>query len=92
MDTNKADLDKMVEMFKLFGNRLRLDVILTLSDGAMSVGDLAQALDVDQSTLSQQLKTLRYGGYLQSKRKGQKVYYSLYDTKILNLIKCGVNM
>ncbi len=60
----------------------RLLIINALRDGEMSVGELCSTLDLKQANVSQHLAILRDKGLVESRRDGQRVYYSLTSPKI----------
>lgn len=65
------------EFLKALSSPSRQQILLLFSRGAeMSVGDVAKAADLGQSTASQQLAWLRRGRVLKSRRDGKEVLYS----------------
>jgi ArsR family transcriptional regulator len=64
----------------------RLLIINTLRDGEMSVMDICSTLDFAQANVSQHLAILRDGGLVESRREGQRVYYWLTSSKIIEAI------
>jgi len=64
----------------------RLLIINTLRDGEMSVMDICSTLDLPQTNVSQHLAILREGGLVESRREGQRVYYWLTSSKIIEAI------
>lgn len=66
-------------------------LILTRLHGAPStVGDLAEAVDMEQSAVSHQLRLLRNLGLVKSNRQGRHVVYSLYDDHVAQLIEQAI--
>lgn len=74
------------EFFKALGHPLRIRVLELLVDGEQSVGDLLASLDAEQSHLSQQLGILRRAGFVESRREGASVVYSLADKRIAEVL------
>jgi DNA-binding transcriptional ArsR family regulator len=66
----------------ILSNPKRLEIIDTLRTREMSVTELAVALDISQSNLSQHLALMRQRGILTTRRKGLNVFYSLSNPKI----------
>lgn len=64
----------------------RLRILTRLRHGACSVSDLADAVDMEQSALSHQLRLLRALGLVTGTRKGRAVVYSLYDNHVAMLL------
>jgi len=69
--------DSACELLKALANRHRLLIVCQLIDGERSVGDLAEALDIRDSTVSQHLALLRKDGLVHTRREGQTIWYSI---------------
>jgi ArsR family transcriptional regulator len=64
-------------------NPKRLEIIDLLSDGEMSVTQMAEAMQISQANLSQHLAVMRQRGIVTTRRDGLNVYYKLGNPKIL---------
>lgn len=64
----------------------RLRILTRLRHSACSVSDLADAVDMEQSAVSHQLRLLRALGLVIGTRKGRTVVYSLYDNHVAMLL------
>lgn len=71
-----------VAALKVLANEDRLLLLCQLSQGEMSVGELEEVLDIRQPTLSQQLAVLRAEGVVDTRRDGKRIYYSLADARL----------
>ena len=76
-----------VAALKVLANEERLLLLCQLSQGEMCVSDLEEALDIHQPTLSQQLGVLRTEGVVNTRREGKRIYYSVADPNIMQLLK-----
>ena len=65
------------DFLKTVAHRHRLLILCQLVDGERSVGELADALDVRSSTMSQHLALLRKDELVSTRRDGQTIYYAL---------------
>jgi ArsR family transcriptional regulator len=65
------------ELLKLLADETRLAVVRQLLDGPRHVGEINEALGLEQSLLSHHLKVLRDAGLVESRRDGKAVLYSL---------------
>jgi ArsR family transcriptional regulator len=74
------------EFFKALAHPLRIAVLDALRNGERSVNDLCTALDVEQSTLSQQLAVLRGRNVVTTRKDGLNVYYSVRDATVFKLL------
>jgi ArsR family transcriptional regulator len=76
-----------VAALKVLANEERLLLLCQLSHGEMCVGDLEEALDVHQPTLSQQLGVLRTEAVVKTRREGKRIYYSVADPHLMQVIE-----
>ncbi len=74
------------EFFKALAHPLRIRIIDALRDGEIGVNDLCEKLEVEQSTVSQQLAQLRSRNIVAGRKEGQNVYYSIRDTAVFRLL------
>jgi len=75
-----------VSALKVLANTDRLLLLCQLSQGAMCVSELEQALDIRQPTLSQQLSVLRHQAVVSTRREGKNIYYSVVDERLLEML------
>lgn len=73
------------EMCQVFSHPKRLEVIDTLRDGEMTVGDLSRKLRLTSGNLSQHLSMMKERRILLCRKEGNMVYYRIASPK---LIKC----
>jgi ArsR family transcriptional regulator len=71
------------EMCKALANPKRQQILDTLRESEMSVGELIDATGMSQSNLSQHLAILRNKGVLKVRRQGAYAYYSITNPKII---------
>jgi ArsR family transcriptional regulator, nickel/cobalt-responsive transcriptional repressor len=64
----------------------RLLILATLEDGPRTVGAITEAVGMEQSAVSHQLRHLRDLGLVQNERNGRNIIYSLFDTHVAELI------
>lgn len=65
----------------------RLLILQVLAEQSQCVTELAEALDMPQPTVSRHLKTLRDRGLVKATRRGPAVYYSLADSRLVQIIE-----
>lgn len=68
----------------------RLLILATLQEGPSTVGALAQAVGMEQSAVSHQLRLLRNLGLVEGERHGRHIVYALYDDHVAELIDQAV--
>lgn len=71
-------MQTLTELFKSLADETRLRLLVLLQGGSeYCVCDLMNALDMPQSTVSRHLAYLKRNGWLQDRRGGVWMYYSL---------------
>ena len=78
--------EQFAELARVLGHAHRLELIECIAQGERSVERLAEISGLSIANTSQHLKQLRQGGFVQSRRDGKRVLYSLADGPILSLI------
>jgi len=76
---------KMAEFFSLLGDSNRLRILSVLANQELCVCDLAATLEMTESAVSHQLRTLKSMRLVGYKKKGRKVFYRLLDHHVLSL-------
>lgn len=74
-------------LFKMFSDKTRLKILVSLVNASLSVNALAELLDMSQSAISHQLTTLKQMRLVRYLKKGKQVYYSLADEHVVSIIK-----
>lgn len=64
----------------------RLLILGRLHEGPATVGDLADAVGMERSAVSHQLRLLRNLGLVHDERRGRSIVYSLYDNHVAQLL------
>ncbi len=69
----------------------RLRILVHLRHASASVTVLAEAIGMEQSAVSHQLRHLRSLGLVTGRRNGRNVVYSLYDTHVAQLLDQAIH-
>ncbi|MEW2636084.1 metalloregulator ArsR/SmtB family transcription factor [Streptomyces sp. NPDC048389] len=64
----------------------RLMILTRLRQGPCGVTELAEAVDMEQSAVSHQLRLLRALSLVSGTRQGRRIEYSLYDNHVAQLL------
>ena len=89
-ELDEEALFEMAELFKVFGDSTRIKILYVLVESDMSVGDIAQALNMTQSSISHQLRALKNARLVKARREGKTVFYSLADDHVKTIIDQGL--
>ncbi len=75
---------QMSEFMGFLADPNRLRILSLLTNQEMCVGDLAIALDMNESAVSHQLRTLRSIRLVRFRKQGRHVFYCLQDHHVLD--------
>ncbi len=85
-EASDAALERAARIFRAAGDASRLRLLDQLLDGERCVTDLAEAMGVGLSTVSQQLRVLRAENLVATRREGKHIYYFLADGHVAEVI------
>jgi len=77
------------ELFRTLGHPVRIRVLELLQDGPKVVRELLDDIEIESSSLSQQLAVLRRAGLVSSTRHGGAVIYQLSTADVSQLLLAG---
>lgn len=77
------------ELFRTLGHPVRIRVLELLQDGPKVVRELLDEIEIESSSLSQQLAVLRRAGLVSSTRNGGAVVYQLSTADVSQLLLAG---
>ena len=83
-------LEGIVCFFSVFSDYTRVKILSALAISELCVTDLSRILDINQTTVSHQLRFLRSAGIVKCVRQGKIVFYSLVDDTINDVILKGI--
>jgi DNA-binding transcriptional ArsR family regulator len=75
------------ELFRTLGHPARIRVLELLSERDRPVHELLDAIDIEQSNLSQQLAVLRRAGLVDQRRHGSQVVYAASAPAVAELLR-----
>ena len=75
------------EFFRTLGHPVRVRILELLREGERSVGDLQSELEIDSSSTSQHLASLRRQGLLEGRKEGTNVFYGVKDETTFELLE-----
>lgn len=82
---------KLADYFSNFSDFTRVKIITCLSMKEMCVNDLSKLLEINQTTLSHQLKLLKDKNIVTCSRDGKIILYKLVSSQVNNLMLAAVN-
>ncbi len=90
---NMPELDTMFELadfFKVFSDSTRIRIMCALFESELSVCCIAEILNMEQSTISHQLRILRRENLVKVRKDGKQSFYSLADDHIRKIFEMGL--
>ena len=79
------------QTFKALGDPTRIRILNLLCTKEHSVNDIAETLQLSQSTVSHQLRFLKNLRLVKFRREGTTLYYSEDDHHIMNLLMQAID-
>lgn len=80
-------MKKALKILRALADETRFKILELLLDGEKCVCEIFPYVKRKQSTVSIQLKKLESLGIVKSKRKGRKVFYSIKEYSVFNILK-----
>lgn len=84
-------LRQLADTFSVFSDYTRLRILSALALSEMCVNDLSKYLEVNQTTISHQLRLLKNYNAVSDRREGKIVYYKLGNNLVNNIMADGVD-
>ena len=83
-------LEGIVCFFSVFSDYTRVKILTALAISELCVTDLSRNIDINQTTLSHQLRFLKSAGIVICVRQGKIIFYSLVNESINDVILKGI--
>jgi ArsR family transcriptional regulator len=87
----EKSINRLADYFQNFSDGTRLKIISCLAMCDMCVNDISRVLQINQTTISHQLKYLKNQNIVTSKRDGKIILYKLSNRKVNELMLSAVN-
>ena len=82
-------LEQAANMLKAIAHPMRISILSFLEDGKrLTVTQIHEKLQIEQSTTSHHLGILKDKGVLSSQRDGKNTYYFLRHKNLSNIVDC----
>ncbi|VAV89064.1 hypothetical protein MNBD_ACTINO01-1248 [hydrothermal vent metagenome] len=82
-----SDTALAAKLFRGFGDRTRLAILVEIADGEQRVTDLVERLGRSQSTISTHVACLRDCGLVDSRIEGRQVFYRVAFPEVIAMLK-----
>jgi ArsR family transcriptional regulator len=83
----QAELEHLVQTFKIFGDASRLRIVNALIEEELCVHEIAALMEMSQPAVSQHLRLLKQAHVVNSRRDGKHIFYSLKDEHVIQIFR-----
>jgi DNA-binding transcriptional ArsR family regulator len=83
-------LEGIVCFFSVFADYTRVRILSALAISELCVTDLSRIIDINQTTVSHQLRYLKSAGIVRCYRQGKIIFYSLTSDSINDVLLKGI--
>lgn len=90
MMPDEETLYDIAELFKVFGDSTRTNILTALFESEMCVCDIGELLGMTKSAISHQLRVLRQSKLVKARRVGKEVFYSLADDHVVKIFEMAI--
>ena len=89
MGLSVEKMEKVAFILKTTAHPTRIAIVqLLAANDSLSVTDISEKLNVEQSLLSHHLSGMKLKGILSSYREGKNIFYSLKMREVIDVIQC----
>ncbi len=88
---DKENVKTLAQFFYAFSDETRLRILILLMIEPLCVGDISIVLNINQTTVSHQLKILKNLGIVESDRAGKSIVYYLKNKDIEKMFDLSVD-
>ena len=82
---------ELADIFKILGDKTRIKLLsLLAAEEELCVCDIAESLQMGQSSISHQLRVLRAARLVKFRKAGKEAFYSLDDDHVVKLMRQGL--
>lgn len=85
-----ATAHQVADAMQALATPSRVRILARLREAPCSVGELAKAVEMEQSAVSHQLRLLRHLGLVIGERSGRQTVYALHDDHVAVLLEEAV--
>ena len=86
----RETLEQIADLFKGFADPTRVHILSLLEQQELCVTDIADAVELSQSAISHQLRSLKQMQLIKYRREGKNILYSLADDHVKTILQMGL--
>lgn len=81
-------LEQAAECLKALAHPHRLRIVQMLLQSQYTVGELAEACEIQSHMASEHLRLMQRCGFLTSEKDGRQVYYHVAEPHLVSILQC----
>jgi ArsR family transcriptional regulator, lead/cadmium/zinc/bismuth-responsive transcriptional repressor len=82
---------QLADLFSTLSDASRVRIISALLEKELSVGVLAERIQMSESAVSHHLRDLRHMRLIRGRKQGRRVFYRLEDDHVRELFRMGLD-
>jgi len=86
--TSLAALEQAAECLRTLAHPHRLRMVQMLLRGRYTVGELAEACEIQSHVASEHLRLMQRSGFFTSEKEGRKVFYTIAEPHLESIMAC----
>ncbi len=86
--TNLDALGQAAECLRTLAHPHRLRMVQMLLQGDFTVGELAEACEIQSHMASEHLRLMQHCGLLESEKEGRRRYYRVAEPHLASIMQC----
>lgn len=81
---------EVADFYKVLSDYTRFRIVYSLLNGEKCVGEIEKDVNMSQTAVSYQLKTLRMAHLVKYNRKGKNIFYSIDDEHVSDIVRIAI--
>ena len=83
-------MEAVADLFNILGYSTRARILFVLEQGELCVSDIAECLEMTKYAVSHQLRILRQGKLVRTRREGKEIFYAIDDEHVSQIFDCAL--
>lgn len=92
MKLSEKEAERVADAMFALSAPSRVRILACLRSGPLAVSEITEAIGMEQSAVSHQLRVLREYRFVRAERKGRRRMYGLYDDQVVALVDDAVRL
>lgn len=92
LEKSNLKLELTTKFFRALGDASRLKILALLLEGKRNVGELVELVGSCQGRVSNHLACLKQCGFVNTRRQGKFIYYSIADERVRHILEISQAM